>query len=165
MLGKEVKVRVEEKLRAKGYELWPMGKPLAKYSWFRQSGRYLYLAGHGPFVGKDNVQKYKGKIGREYTVEQGKEIGLTAVLSCLSSIKEAVGDLDRVKGILQLMAYVNCAGEVEGYFHVADGACDLLFELFGDYPARLAIGVSQTPLDVPICMTMVVEVDEKAVAG
>ena len=153
-------MRVEDKLKQMGLEMHEVGKPIASYVYVKRVGKLLYLSGHGPFVGRENRQVYKGKVGREISIEQAMDAARIAALNCLSSIKAAIGDLDRVKSIVRVTAYVRCDDNLDDYYTVVDVASDLLITLFGDAGkhSRMAIGICQLPRGVPIAMDMIVEV-------
>ena len=100
----------------------------------------LYLSGTAPV--KDGEADLTGVVGKDLTIEQGYEAARHAVLNSLSEVKYALGDLDRVQQIIQLMGFVNSAPDFGDQPRVIDGAVGLLVELFGDRgkPTRAAIG-------------------------
>ncbi|HEX2173094.1 MAG TPA: RidA family protein [Dehalococcoidia bacterium] len=151
-------MEVEAKLEKLGLTLPPVRTPAFNYIPTRRSGNILYVSGHGPIV--DGKLAYKGKIGRELTVEQGADAARITMLNCLASIKAAIGDLDKVTQILKLLGMV--ASE-EGFGQqplVINGASDLLVELFGERGrhARSAVGLFMLPGGMPVEIEMVVEV-------
>lgn len=151
---------VEEKLKRMGLVMPEVGQPLASYTYVKRVGEFLHLSGHGPFVGRENRQAYKGKVGREVSIEQGQEVARLVALNCLSSIKRSIGDLDKVKNIVRVTAYINCTPDLDQYYKVTDAASDLLVDLFGEAGkhARMSIGVNQNPESVPVAMDMIVQV-------
>src|SRR5262249_54848271 len=100
----------------------------------------LYLAGTAPV--KNGEAYLTGVVGKDLTIEQGYEAARHAVLNSLSEVKYALGDLDRVQQIIQLIGFVNSAPGFGDQPRVINGAVDLLVELFGDRgkPTRAAIG-------------------------
>lgn len=155
-------MEVEQKLQEMGIELHPFGNPMASYVWAKRTGNLLFLSGHGPFYGPDQKQAFKGKIGLELTVEQGKEASRLVCIDCIQSIKETIGDLDKVKQFVKVMGYVYCIENYETYFEVHDASSDLLVEIFGERGkhARMTIGVNNLPKKVPIAIDMIVEVED-----
>jgi enamine deaminase RidA (YjgF/YER057c/UK114 family) len=100
----------------------------------------LYLSGTTPM--HDGRPVYPGVVGHEVTLEQAYEAARYAVLNSLAAIKYALGDLDRVAHIVQLLGFVNSAPGFGDQPRVINGATDLLVELYGDRgkPTRAAIG-------------------------
>jgi enamine deaminase RidA (YjgF/YER057c/UK114 family) len=100
----------------------------------------LYLSGTAPV--KDGQAYLTGVVGNDVTIEQGYEAARYAVLTSLSEVKYALGDLDRVQQIIQLIGFVNSAPGFSQQPRVINGAVDLLVDLFGDRgkPTRAAIG-------------------------
>jgi enamine deaminase RidA (YjgF/YER057c/UK114 family) len=100
----------------------------------------LYLSGTTPI--KDGKPYLTGVLGKDLTVAQGYEAARQAALTTLSAIRYALGDLDRVQQVIQLIGYVNSAPGFSDQPRVVNGATDLLVELFGERgkPTRAAIG-------------------------
>lgn len=100
----------------------------------------LFLSGTTPF--KDGQPFNPGVVGKDLTVAQGYEAARYAALTSLAAIKYALGDLDRVEQIVQLIGFVNSAPGFSDQPRVINGATDLLVELYGDRgkPTRAAIG-------------------------
>ena len=152
---------VEEKLKEMGLELGPVGTPVANYIPAVQTGNLLYVAGH--IAGKpDGSVLNPGKVGRDVTEEQGYESAKLAMLNCLASIKLTLGDLDKVKRVVKLLVMVNADPEFDRHFVIANGASDLLVELYGDSGrhARSAVGMSGLPRKSCVEIEMIVEVGE-----
>ena len=91
---------------------------------------------------KDGRPYLTGVLGKDLTVEQGYEAARHATLTSLAAVKYALGDLDRVQQIVQLIGFVNSAPGFSYQPRVINGASDLLVEVFGDRgrPTRAAIG-------------------------
>lgn len=100
----------------------------------------LYLSGTTPV--KDGRPYLTGMLGKDLTVEQGYEAARYAALGSLAAIKYALGDLDRVQQIVQLIGYVSSAPGFTDQPRVVNGATDLLVELYGDRgrSTRAAVG-------------------------
>jgi enamine deaminase RidA (YjgF/YER057c/UK114 family) len=150
---------IEQKLGEMGLELTSLSPPVANYVSTRRTGNLLYVAGHIPAMPGGSIL-HQGKVGREVTEEQGYEAARQAMLNCLSSIKAAVGDLDKVSQVVKLLVMVNADPEFERHFVVGNGASDLLVELYGDQGrhARSAVGMVGLPLRACVEVELIVEV-------
>ena len=144
-----------------GLELGPVGTPLANFIPAVRTGNLLFVAGH--LAGKpDGSVLNPGKVGRDVTGEQPYESAKLAMLNCLASIKQELGDLDRIKRIVKLLVMVNADPEFDRHFVVGNGASDLLVELYGDLGrhARSAVGMSSLPRKSCVEIEMIIEVEE-----
>jgi enamine deaminase RidA (YjgF/YER057c/UK114 family) len=116
----------------------------------------LYLSGTTPF--KDGKPFNTGVVGKDLSVEQGYEAARYATLSGLATLQYALGDLDRVQQVVQLIGFVNSAAGFGDQPRVINGATDLLVELFGDRgkPTRAAIGCQGLALNHSVEVVMTV---------
>ena len=121
-----------------------------KFELVRVAGEIAYVSGHGPIDG--SAPTIRGKVGADVTVEQGYDAARATALSMLSSLKQELGDLDRVRGWIKALGLVNCAPGFNGMPSVINGFSDLILELWGDAGrhARSAIGVAELPFDMPV---------------
>ncbi len=149
----------EERLEELGIMLPEPQSPVANYVSAVESGGLLFLAGAGPAPGPDGAMA-KGKLGRDFSVEEGYERARSVGLVQIARLKDELGDLGRVERIVKLLTMVNCAPDFEQHPAVANGCSDLLVEVFGDAGrhARSAVGMSSLPFDIPVEIEMVVEV-------
>jgi enamine deaminase RidA (YjgF/YER057c/UK114 family) len=152
-------MEIEERLAAAGITLPHVPKPVATYLPAVRSGNLLFLSGQLCTV--DGELKYKGKVGKDVTLEDAREAAKAAAINLLAVIKQQTGRLDKVKRIVKVVGFV--AGE-PGFTDqpkVINGASDFLAEIFGDRGthARSAVGVSSLPLDVPVEIEMIVEIE------
>jgi len=149
---------VEERLRELGYALPDPSRPVANYVGAVQTGHLVFVSGHGP-RGPEG-QRPLGKLGRELSREQGYEAARWCILAGLASLKAVIGDLDRVSQIVKLLVMVNCTEDFGEQPQVANGASDLLVELFGERGkhARSAVGMQMLPSNIPVEIEMVVEI-------
>jgi len=156
-------VNIENKLKEMGLAL-PAKPPAAgNYVAAVRSGNLLFVSGHGPAVTEDGKVRYmRGKVGRELTIEQGYEAARIVGLHILRSIKEVVGDLDRVSRFVKVLGFVNCAEGFQDQPKVINGASDLFVALYGDAGrhARSAIGMYELPFGIPVEIEAVVEIME-----
>ncbi len=147
----------EKKLQSLGLSLPQAPKPVASYLPLVRSGDLLFLSGMLPFV--EGTLVSSGKIGEALTFEQGVEAARIAVLNGLAVIKAEMASLDEIKKIVRIAVYVASASEFTQQPLVANGASDLLVEIFGDdvgRHARLALGAVSLPLDAPVELEMIV---------
>ena len=141
---------VEELLVHLGIQLPPPPAAAGSYVPVRLAGELAYVSGQVPVV--DGELLHPGKLGAEVTLEQGVEAAKRCALQALSALRDALGTLDRVKGIVQLSVFVASAPGFTDQPKVANGASDLLVEIFGDQGrhARAAVGVSELPLGASV---------------
>jgi enamine deaminase RidA (YjgF/YER057c/UK114 family) len=104
-----------------------------------------------------------GRLGENMTVEQGQEAARFAGLQMLSTLKVAVGDLDKVKKIVKLVGFVNSTNDFTMQANVMNGCSDLMGEVFGleiGRHARSSLGTNVLPLGVAVEIEAVVEVSD-----
>lgn len=114
------------------------------------SGNMAYVSGCGCIIG-DIVAA--GKLGRDYTLEQGQQFARNCMLNVLAVLKRELGDLARVRSVVKLLVFVASDDEFYQQPQVANGASELLGELLGQeigIPARSAIGVNVLPGNLPV---------------
>jgi enamine deaminase RidA (YjgF/YER057c/UK114 family) len=101
-----------------------------------------------------------GKLGRDFTIEQGYQHARTTGLDLIAVMKAELGSLDRVKRIVKVLGMVNCVPEFTDPPKVINGASDLFVEVFGDRGrhARSAVGMNSLPMGIPVEIEMIVEV-------
>ena len=144
-------MRIEEKLKAMGYELPPpFTFPKANRTGCTQSGNVLYLSGHGLNLPKLPEVRQTGKFGVDITVEEGYATARAVALTMLATVKAHCGDLDRVKRVLRLFGMCNCTPDFAQQPQVIDGASDLLFALFDVPHARSAVGHVALPRGIAV---------------
>lgn len=152
-------MKIEQKIAALGLEM-PNNppNPAAKILMYRRSGNIVYLSGHGPSRG--GVNQYIGKLGQEFTAEQGYEAAKLTMLNLLESLQKCIGDLDKVTQVIKLLGLVNSTLDFTGQPAVINGATELLIELYGDAGrhARSAVGMAQLPGGMAVEIEMIVEV-------
>jgi len=150
-------MKIEKKLEEMGLELPEIPKPMANYVPAVRTGNLLFLSGHGPMKGTP-----PGKVGKDLTLEVGYEAAKGTALCLISTIKNTIGDLDKVKRIVKLVGFVNCSGDFTDQPKVINGASDLFVEVFGDRGkhARAAVGMYQLPGNIPVEIEIVVEVED-----
>jgi len=148
------------RLQSLGLSLPVPPKPVALYVPVVRSGGLLFLSGTLPFV--DGKLAFSGRVGATLTVAQGKAAARIALLNALAVIAAECGGLDAVKRIVRMGVYVASPAGFTEHPAVANGASELLIDLFGDAGrhARIAVGAVSLPLDAPVEIEMIVQVDD-----
>lgn len=153
---------IEDRLAALGLELPapPAAPPgvVLPFKWVRVSGDRAYASGHGPLDGGDVL--VRGKVGTDVSPEQGHEAARLTALSMLASLRQELGDLDRVTAWVKALGLVNCAPGFTGMPAVINGFSDLVIDLWGEAGrhARSAIGAAELPFDMSVEVEAIVEV-------
>jgi enamine deaminase RidA (YjgF/YER057c/UK114 family) len=156
------KVHVEARIAQLGYELPPL-PPEAKGNYMTYSivGDKIYLAGHLPIPPPgDGRPMFVGRLGENFTLEQGQEAARFAGLQMLATMKAAVGDLDRITKVIKLMGFVNSTNDFTKQHLVMNGCSDLMGDVFGveiGRHSRSALGTSVLPLGVPVEIEAIVQ--------
>jgi enamine deaminase RidA (YjgF/YER057c/UK114 family) len=149
----------ERRLAELGIELAPAPTPVGAYVESVQTGNLLYLSGVLPVVGHE--PKFVGRLGREYNAEQGREAARLAALNALSVARSHLGSLDKVARVVKLTAYLATEAGFLAQPKVADGASELLRDVFGEdkLSVRMVLGVASLPLGVPVVVEVLFEVE------
>jgi enamine deaminase RidA (YjgF/YER057c/UK114 family) len=149
--------KVESKISELHYKLPTPNKPVASYVMYRRLGNIIYTSGHLPQPADGPL--ITGKVGADLTTEQGYDAARAVMLNILATVKSDVGDLDKIKSIVKLTAFVNCMDGFTAQPKVANGASELCLELFGESGkhARSAVGVNALPLNVPVEIEAIIE--------
>src|SRR5262245_41389750 len=151
-------MEIEAKIAAMGLVLPELPVQKTRRIRANRTGNLVYLAGHGPF--KDGGYPFKGPVGVAISLEEAKAATRYNALGLLKSVKDVIGDLDRVVKIVKVLAFVYGPPGVNQASVVADGCSDLLMDLYGERGrhSRSAICVAGLALDI-VCETeMIVEV-------
>jgi len=127
------------------------------YKPVRHVGSLLYVSGQGATVA--GVPKITGKVGAERTIEEGREAARLCVMNALAALHEDLGDLNRIKGLVKMLGFVQSADGFCAQPKVMDGASALLSDIWGEdgVGARSAIGVSQLPGNISVEIEFIFE--------
>src|SRR6202795_1325899 len=147
----------EDRLAKLGIKLPAPPEPFGIYVEAVQTGNLLFLTGMLPTVGRE--AKFIGRIGAELDVKTGRKAAYLAALNALAVARQHLGSLDKVKRIVRLGVFVATSGDVREQPKVADGASELLQDVFGKSknPSRLVYGVASLPLGVPVELELIFE--------
>jgi len=135
---------VYERLRVLNISLPEVKPPVATFVPFVRTGNLIYLSGH---IAKKDGRPWSGKLGDTITTAQGKEAARSIAIELLATLQAAGGDLNKINRIVKLLVLVNSAANFTEQHLVANGASELLLEVFGEQGAhaRSAFGVAQIP--------------------
>lgn len=149
---------VAAKLKELGITLPEPPRPVATYLPAVRTGNLVFVSGQLPFV--DGKLLKVGKLGGNFTVEEGQEAARRATLNALAILNHLVGSLDAVTQVVRLTVYVASASGFTDQPRVANGASELLINVFGEVGrhARAALGAAELPLGAPVEIELVVEV-------
>jgi enamine deaminase RidA (YjgF/YER057c/UK114 family) len=140
-----------------GIALPEVAAPLASYVPAVRTGNLVYTSGQLPMTSGQLAGT--GKVGAEFSPEQGKAMARICALNALAAVNSLVG-IDAVTRVVKVVGFVASAPGFNGQPGVVNGASELLAEVFGDTGAhaRSAVGVSELPLDAPVEVELIVEV-------
>jgi enamine deaminase RidA (YjgF/YER057c/UK114 family) len=150
---------VEDRLQELGIELPTPPQPLASYVPVSVAGGFAHVSGQVPMA--EGKPLWTGKLGDGMDVAAGAEAARRCALQALSALRGKLGTLDRVKRIVRVGVFVASAPGFTDQPKVANGASDLLAEVFGDSGrhARIAVGVLELPLGAPVEVEVLAEVN------
>ena len=148
---------IEERLAELGIELPPAPQPVASYIPVKVVGDLAWAAGQVPML--DGTITASGSVGSDVTTEEANEGARRCAIQALSALRAALGSLDRVTGVVKVDVFVASAPGFTDQPAVANGASDLLVEVFGDEGrhARAAVGVSELPLGAAVEVALLVQ--------
>jgi enamine deaminase RidA (YjgF/YER057c/UK114 family) len=149
----------EQVLDDLGIDVGSYGSPVANYISAVQTGNLLFLAGHGPR--RRDGSFVTGRLGDDLTVEDGYDASRITAIRMIITLKDFLGDLSRVRRIVDMTGMVAATADFGDHPKVIDGASDLLVQVFGERGrhARAAIGMGSLPFNTPVEFKMIVEID------
>lgn len=148
----------EARLAAAGFTLPPPPRPVATYVTSVRTGNLMFLSGHGECGEKFT----RGKVGRDLTVEQGRQSAEKVGLCMLATIKAAVGELSKVRRFVRILGMVNATEDFKDHPKVVNGFSDLMVIAFGDggRAARSAVGMQSLPSDIAVEIEATIELQD-----
>ena len=131
--------------------------PVAAFVPFVRSGNQLFLSGH---IAKKQGKPWSGQLGADVTTEEGKEAARSIAIDLMGTLHAATGDLNRITRVVKLLVLVNSVPTYTEQHIVANGASELLKEVFGERGAhaRSAFGVAQIPFGSCVEVELIAEV-------
>jgi len=161
-LAKREASTAEQRLKELGIELPAPPEPFGTYTEAVQTGNLLFLTGMLPTEGRR--AQVVGRLGAELTVEEARDAARLAAINGLAVARQHLGSLDKVTRIVRLGVSIATSGDVREQAKVADGASELLQDIFGKEknPCRLVYGVASLPLGTPVELEIIFEVAGEA---
>ena len=157
-LSAQTATGAEARLRERNITLPPVPPPVANYVDSVRVGNLLFLAGNT--AGAD--WKFKGKVGKDITVQEGYETARQVGLIMLAKLRAALGSLDQVKRVVKVLGMVNSPEGFGDQPRVVNGFSDLMVEVFGEQigkHARSAVGMQALPSNSAVEVEMIIEVE------
>jgi len=150
---------VRARLQDLGLKIPVAAKPVAAYVPAIQTGNLIFTAGQLPLV--DGQMAATGKVGSEVDFEEAKKLAEFCALNCLAAV-ETILPIEKIVRIVRVVGYVNGAPGFTNQPAVINGASELFVNLWGEsgQHARSAVGVAELPLNAPVEVELVVQVDE-----
>jgi len=148
---------VYERLKALNISLPAVAPPAAAFVPAVHSGHLLFVSGH---IARKEGKPWAGKLGENLSTAEGKEAARGIAIELLATLHAALGDLNKVSRIVKLLVLVNSAPTFTEQHLVANGASELLIEVFGEKGkhARSAFGVAQIPLGACVEIELIAEI-------
>lgn len=148
----------EEKLKSLGLELPPPPKPAGVYQPVVIVGNMAYVSGHGPL--RADGAMITGRVGADLDQQAGYQAARQTGLAILSSLRSALGNLDRVRRVVKTLGMVNAAPDFQQHPAVINGFSELFAEVFGKehgVGARSAVGMGSLPGNIAVEVEVIVE--------
>jgi enamine deaminase RidA (YjgF/YER057c/UK114 family) len=149
----------EATLKEAGLVLPPAPKPVGVYKPLVVVGQLAYVSGHGPFNADGTL--IMGRVGVDLDLEAGKRAARQVGLTILSTLKNQLGSLDRVKRVVKVLGMVNCAPDFLDHPKVINGCSELFAEVFGPengVGARSAVGMGSLPSNIAVEIEAIFEI-------
>jgi len=148
----------ERRLEQLGLTLPPPPAPVASYVSAVRTGDLLFVSGQGPT--RNGRPVYTGKLGGAISEEEGREAARLCAINLLAVARAELGSLDRIGRIVKLLVFVASENGFDRQPFIANGASDLLFDVFAEAGrhSRSAVGTNQLPFDIPVEIEMIADV-------
>ncbi|HEX3721931.1 MAG TPA: RidA family protein [Nitrolancea sp.] len=153
-------MQTEAHIKELGINLPALPSPGGNYVHAVRTGNLLYLSGKGPF-NEDGSRPKTGKVGKDVTTQEAYQQARSVGLTLITVMKDALGDLDKVKRVVKVLGMVNCAPDFGEQPQVINGCSDVFVEVFGDRGrhARSAVGMGGLPGQICVEIEVIVEVE------
>jgi enamine deaminase RidA (YjgF/YER057c/UK114 family) len=151
----------EQRLNDLGISLPAGTAPAANYANAVRTGNLLFIAGKAPLP--ENGRLSKGKLGREFSTEDGYRFARSAALDLIAVMKTELGSLERVARIVEVQGVLNATEDFEDHAQVLNGCSDLFVDVFGEkgIHARSVLGANSLRGGVPLVLKAIVEVTQE----
>jgi enamine deaminase RidA (YjgF/YER057c/UK114 family) len=129
----------------------PAPKPLGVYKPFLIVDKFVYVSGHGTM--KEDGTLIIGRIGTDFTPEEGKAAAQQVGLAILATLKKNLGSLNKIKRVIKVLGMVNCVPEFERHPFIINGCSELFAKVWGDdngVGVRSAVGMGSLPDNIPV---------------
>jgi enamine deaminase RidA (YjgF/YER057c/UK114 family) len=148
----------EQRLKELRIDLPTPPQPFGIYVEAIQTGNLLFLTGMLPTEGR--AAKFTGRVGADLDLEAGRKAARLAAINSLAVVRQHLGSLDKVTRVVRLGVSIATSGDFRDQPKVADGASELLQDVFGKErnPSRLVVGVASLPFGVPVALELIFEV-------
>ena len=148
---------IEERLKDLGISLPANTAPAANYANAVRSGNLLFISGKASL--QENGELPRGKLGREYSIQDGYRLARAAGMELIAVMKAELGSLERVARIVEVQGFINTTEDFEDHAQVLNGCSDLLIEVFGEkgVHARSVVGANSLRSGLPIVVKAIVE--------
>ncbi|HAT88147.1 RidA family protein [Cohaesibacter gelatinilyticus] len=149
--------QIEAKLAELGITLPEAAAPAANYVPFLKTGNQLYISGQLPMTA-EGIQ-FKGKLGEDFTADEGSEAARLCAINLIAQMKAATGDLEKIARIVKLGGFVNSTADFGDQPAVINGASNLMVDVFGEKGrhARSAVSAAALPFGVAVEIDAIVE--------
>ncbi len=151
-------MRASKRMAELGIEFPEPIKPAAKYIPAKQIGNYILTSGQGPL--KDGSYVYKGKLGKDLSIKEGKKAARVCALNAIAAVVSLLDSVDDIEEIVKVKGYVNSVSEFTSQPEVINGASELFIEIFGEngQHVRSALGASSLPDNMPVELELIVKI-------
>ncbi len=148
----------EERLQALGLSLPPAPTPTGLFTPVVLHGDLAFISGHAAIRGSSFVV---GTLGADFGVPEGREAARLATLGCLASLRELIGELERVRRFVKVLGMIRTTPDFSEHPAVMDGCSELLLQVFGEdgRHVRAAVGMVSLPYGTAVEIEMIVQVD------
>ena len=148
----------EENFQKLNLTLPPAPKPLGVYKPLLIVGNFVYVSGHGTI--KEDGSLIIGKVGTDFTTDEGKHAARQVGLAILSTLKKNLGSLNRIKRVIKTLGMVNATPDFERHPYVINGCSELFAQVWGEengVGVRSAVGMGSLPDNIPVEIEVIFE--------